>query len=90
MKIIFFVLLSSCAAMEPKVESDLRFCHSDEQCLIHRTSCGKIVTFNAKFLDYVKKEFDRRDKQSICREGGPDKLRHQALCKENTCSLISF
>lgn len=90
MKIIFLILLSSCAAMEPKVESDLRFCHSDEQCSLYRTSCGKVVAFNTKFFDFVKREFEKRDKQSMCREVQPDNLRHRAVCEQNTCSLISF
>jgi len=90
MRLLFLAVLSSCAAMEPKMESDLRFCLSDEQCGVHRTGCGKVVAYNLKFQDFVKKEFERREKKNMCSGVEPDNRRHRAVCESNTCSLISF
>jgi len=89
MKNLFFILLVGCTAMEPKIESDLRFCVSDEECGVMRSGCGKVVAYNLKFQDFVKKEFEKREKKSMCRDVEPDKLRHRAQCESNTCSLIS-
>lgn len=90
MRIIILLLAASCAAMEPKMESDLRFCVSDDQCGVYRTSCGKVVGYNLKFQDFVRKEFEKREKKSMCQGVEPDNRRHRAVCESNTCSLISF
>lgn len=90
MKYLFFIFLLGCTAMEPKIESDLRFCVSDDECGVMRSGCGKVVAYNLKFQDFVKKEFEKREKKSMCRDVEPDNRRHRAQCESNTCSLISF
>lgn len=90
MKLLILIALAGCTAMEPKLESDLRFCLSDEQCAVHRTGCGKVVAYNLKFQDFVKREFEKREKKSMCQDVEPDNRRHRAVCDTNTCSLLSF
>jgi hypothetical protein len=81
--------LTACSQLEPQVESDLQFCHSDDQCAIHRTSCGRVVAFNVKFQKFVEEEFKKREAGRTCHQP-PDTKRHRAVCERNACSLISF
>ncbi len=90
MKLLLLLMIVSCTAMEPKIESDLRFCVSDDQCEVFRSSCGKVVGYNLKCQEFIKSEFDKRDKKTMCRDVEPDNRRHRAVCESNTCSLISF
>jgi hypothetical protein len=55
--ILSLLLLAACASPFPQNETDIPFCKLDSECGIYRSRCGKFVTFNVKYGDYVEREF---------------------------------
>ncbi len=81
------ILVASCTAPIPQKETDIPFCKHDSECGIYRSRCGKFVTFNVKYGDYVENEFKKREANVHC-ENYPDTRRYTTRCEMNACTLF--
>ena len=89
MKVLSLIILASCAAAVPKNDTDIPFCKHEEECVVFRSSCGKVKALNFKYLDYVKDEFKERESKMQC-ENVPDTRRYRTTCELNSCTLIEL
>lgn len=87
MRWLFLCFLFACTQPAPQNETDIPFCYEDKDCTIYRSRCGKIKALNAKFLDYVDKEFKTREAKMNC-GNYPDNRRYGVRCEYNSCILV--
>lgn len=87
--LVLGLLLAGCAPLRPARSSDLQFCTEDTQCVLHRSGCGKVVSFHQKFTSYVQDEFRRREEGRRCQHP-PDERRYRTRCEQNACTLIEL